>query len=254
MRDLPAKARFRVFLNYPFDHEFDDFSVAMHFAVTAANLIPVCAKDIGAPDQVRLQLLVDLVTNCDYSAHDLSRYKPDPNGGFARMNMPFETGMALYRSISTDYKEHRCAILVTNPHAYKAFVSDLAGLDAMSYGDDVSLVRIVYQWLTSVVPQSIRSDKPSAYVADLYLHLKQCLKCLRGSGQDGSLDHSEMQELIRRVCDAGDLWTWRTGPLAEEFPPVALFFIENSEYRQKGDHKMRRNGRRLISPPVRKKP
>jgi hypothetical protein len=102
-------------------------------------------------------------------------------------------------------------------------------------------------------PQSIRSDKPSAYIADLYFHLKQCLRCLRGSGADDSLDHSEMQELIRRVCDAGELWTWRTGPLAAEFPPVALFFVENSEYRQKGDHKTRRNGRRPTLAPLRNK-
>ena len=244
MSDLPAKASFRVFLNYPFDDEFNAFSTAMHFAVTAANLIPICAKDVGTPDRLRLQLLVDLVTNCDLSAHDLSRYKQDSRNGFARMNMPFETGMALYRSMSTNFQAHRCALLVTDSHAYKAFVSDLAGLDAMNYDDDISLVRVMYEWLASVGPQAIASTASSSYVEELYLHFKRALGRVRGSGPGGALNHAEMQELTRRVCGVGKLWTWRNGPLADEFPYRPLLFERTSRYQRKGDYEPRTGRRR----------
>jgi hypothetical protein len=75
MRDLPAKSRFRVFLNYPFDDDFYQNSVALHFAVTAANLIPVCARDIGTPDQLRLAMLAELVSDCDLDGLNAARVR-----------------------------------------------------------------------------------------------------------------------------------------------------------------------------------
>jgi hypothetical protein len=246
MRDLPAKPRFRVFLNYPFDEQFADCSNALHFAVTAANLIPVCAKDFGAPDQLRLHLLTELVSNCDYSAHDLSRHKPDPSNGLARMNMPLETGMALYRAITSNWQAHRCALLVTDPYAYRTFVSDLAGLDPVSYTDELSLVTQVYDWLVLVGPQAVKSTAPAAHVADLYIRCKSRMKYIRGSGLDGRLNHAEIQELIRRVCEKGGLWTWRSkaGPLADEFPSVPLLFQQECEYEREGDHRSRKGSKR----------
>jgi hypothetical protein len=243
MFELPAKPRFRVFLNYPFDDGFSAFSSAMHFAVTAANLIPVCAKDIGTPDRLRLQAIVDLVANCDFSAHDLSRSKPDNHSGLIRMNMPFEAGMALYRSMSSNSQAHRFALLVTDNHAYKAFVSDLSGLDALPYVDDVSLVTAMYEWLTKVGPTPITSTAPSGHIADLYGHFKDTVPALRRSGAKGQLSHAEMQELIRRICDAGKLWNWRTGPLAEEFPFIPLLFQQSSRYRSKRDRTFRAKGK-----------
>lgn len=65
----------QVFLNYPFDADFDSFGHGMHFAIVAAGLIPVCAMDLTAPDKPRLEMLVEAISQCNYSAHDLSRCK-----------------------------------------------------------------------------------------------------------------------------------------------------------------------------------
>jgi len=60
----------QVFLNYPFDDEYEPLANAMHFAVVAAGFIPVCAKDLSAPDRPRLEMLVDSIIHCRYSLHD----------------------------------------------------------------------------------------------------------------------------------------------------------------------------------------
>jgi hypothetical protein len=49
----------QVFLNYPFDAEFESLAHVMHFAVVAAGLIPLCANDLSVPDRPRLEMLID---------------------------------------------------------------------------------------------------------------------------------------------------------------------------------------------------
>jgi len=72
-RNLSAYTPCQVFLNYPFDREFASLANAMNFAVVAGGLLPLCAYDITTPDRPRLELLVDAIRNCQYSAHEFSR-------------------------------------------------------------------------------------------------------------------------------------------------------------------------------------
>ena len=88
-------------------------------------------------------MLVNAIANCDYSVHELSRSKGEGEENFARMNMPFETGMAIFHALHTQRPSHRCAFFVDAPHDYKKFVSDLAGLDPKCYNDDRQLVGLV---------------------------------------------------------------------------------------------------------------
>ncbi|MDT4953990.1 MAG: hypothetical protein QOJ02_2128 [Acidobacteriota bacterium] len=65
----------QLFLNYPFDGAFEPLANAMHFAVVAAGLIPVCAKDLTSPDRPRLETIINAITSCHYSIHDFSKLK-----------------------------------------------------------------------------------------------------------------------------------------------------------------------------------
>jgi hypothetical protein len=128
MRDLAAFRTFQVFLNYPFDADFLPIAAALNFAVVAAGMLPVCALDLTAPDRPRLDMLIEAISCCQYSAHDLSRATGEGNENFGRMNMPLEMGLALYPALASQRKEHRCAFFVAKPNDYKRFASDLAGL------------------------------------------------------------------------------------------------------------------------------
>ena len=72
-RNLAAYTRCQVFLNYPFDNDFIELGNAMSFAVVAGGLLPVCAFDLSVPDKPRLEILVEAIQSCHFSAHDLSR-------------------------------------------------------------------------------------------------------------------------------------------------------------------------------------
>jgi hypothetical protein len=223
-QDLPLYKKHQVFLNYPFDRDFLMMSYAMHFSVIAAGLIPVCAKDLSVPDRPRVDMLVKAVASCQYSAHDLSRGKGEGNSNYARLNMPLELGMAMFHAFNTDGNAHRYAFFVGSANEYKSYVSDLSGLDAQYHdNDDVSLLRLVYEWLRFVVPGQLRGQPAAADVVKKYNDFKVELTLIDGSDKDGDPSHAEGQELMFQICETEQWWQWRGNPLGlEEFPRLTL--------------------------------
>lgn len=222
---LKGLSDFRVFLNYPFDKEFEPLERAMHFAVIAAGLIPVCAKGENSPDTLRLEVLVDLISSCRFSVHDLSRYKGEGEQNFARFNMPIEMGMALFYSIFTNRDEHRCAFFVETPHDYQRFASDLAGLDPKHHAnDDLTLVTGVYEWLKQVGEPYVEG-RPTVEMREKYCEYRQALEKVNGSGNDGRPTYHEMRELMYSLCSNWGWWNWRGSPFKYLFPKSPLAFL-----------------------------
>lgn len=223
-RSLVALREYQVFLNYPFDDSFSAFEEAMHFAVVAANLIPVCAKDLTVPDRPRLEALIEAIRHSRYSAHDFSRLYGDGAENVARMNMPLEMGMAVFHALDTQRQEHRCAFFVPRPHDYHRAASDLAGLDPRCYNDDArELVAAVYDWLRDIVPAPIMNSVATVDVVGQFDAFKERSANVRGGHTDGRPTHHEAQELMYRIC--GDLrwWDWRqTRAGLENFPSIVL--------------------------------
>jgi hypothetical protein len=90
-------------------------SAAPNFAVVAAGQLPVCALDLTAPDKPRFDMLIEAISCCYYSVHDLSRAKGEGTENFARMNMPLEMGLALYPALVSHRADHRCAFYRKSP-------------------------------------------------------------------------------------------------------------------------------------------
>jgi hypothetical protein len=224
--NLAAYGRFQVFLNYPYDDEFELLSHAMHFAVVAARLLPVCGKDLSAPDRPRLEMLVDAIFHTHYSVHDFSKGSGEGENNFARFNMPIEMGMALFHTFRTQREAHRCAFFVPAPHDYKAFASDLAGLDTRCYeNDDVLLVAHVYEWLRSVVKEQLFNQQPTIEVKEKYKQFKILLDKVKGSDKNNHPTHDEAQELMFKICSECGWWEWRTTKVGKsEFPSIPLSF------------------------------
>ena len=221
-RDISRYSPHQVFLNYPYDDEFQPFALCLTFGVVAAGLLPLCALDLASPDTVRLGMLVDAIGSCHYSVHDLSRAGGEGPDNLARMNMPIEMGMALYHALSTQLREHRCAFFVPTPHEYHAFASDLSGLDPKCYdGDPLRLLSASYEWLRDIVPIASRQATPevvAAYREFLLAHEKVAL-----AGNNKYVSHAESRELMYRVSAERGWWDWReTRAGREEFPEVPL--------------------------------
>lgn len=230
-KHLEQYVRYQVFLNYPFDDEFASLEDAIHFPIIAANLLPLCAKDLTSPDRPRLDMLVSAISNCHYSLHDLSRGKGEGDDNFARMNMPIETGMAMFHALHTQRRDHRCAFFVASPHDYQRFASDLAGLDPKCHdnNEDV-LVNAVYEWLRDVVPPNIFNSKPPKSVVDQFHIYKERLLRVIGSAKNGEPSHEEKREIMYQVCEEVEWWDWRAATFGREaFPVVPILWRDEEE-------------------------
>jgi hypothetical protein len=223
-RNIAAYRPYQVFLNYPFDSQYLKIADALNFAVVAAGLLPVCALDLTTPDRPRLEMLVDAISNCHYSAHDLSRAQGEEDANFARMNMPIEMGLALYPALHSQRHDHRCAFFVATPNDYKRFASDLAGLDPQIHnGNDYTALALMYEWLRGVVPPQIFNEQPTVLVVERFKHYRERTVKLNGSGPGGLASHSESREIMYCVCAEASWWDWRgTKAGRAEFPPMPL--------------------------------
>jgi hypothetical protein len=226
-RNLAAYINCQVFLNFPFDEKFSPLADAMNFAVVAGGLLPVCAYDLTTPDRPRLDMLIEAIQHCRYSAHDFSRAEGEGEQNFARMNMPIEMGMALFHALQTQRTEHRCLFFVATPHDYKAFASDLSGLDPkVHYNNDINILRDMYEWLRSVVPAPLFSSQPTIDVLERFTIFKVSKDKVKGAGLGGRPSHEEVREVMYQVCAEVGWWDWRAGRMGkDEFPLVPLAFV-----------------------------
>jgi hypothetical protein len=227
-RNLAAYENYQVFLNYPFDEKFSQLADAMNFAVIASGLLPVCAYDLTTPDRPRLDMLVEAIQYCRYSAHDFSRSEGEGEHNFARMNMALEMGMALFHALQTQRTKHRCFFFVATPHEYKTFASDLSGLDPITHhNDDRLVVKELYDWLRKLVNPNLFSSQATVDVLDRFEIFKTRKDKVRGAGIGGRPSHEEVREVMYRVCAEVDWWDWRGNRMGkDEFPLVPLAFVD----------------------------
>jgi len=224
--NLAAYGMYQVYLNYPFDPSYAALANALHFGVIAAGLLPVCANDLTSPDRVRLEMLVDAIVNCHYSAHDLSRCRGEGDANYGRFNMPIEMGMAMFHAIKSQRIEHRCAIFVSNQREHQMFASNLAGLDPIRHSDDDDLLLTgLYEWLRKVVKSPLLNLQPTVAVREKYRSVKSRLAQISGGSPNGCPTHDEVQELMYQECSECGWWDWRSSKAGQiEFPILPLSF------------------------------
>jgi hypothetical protein len=85
-----------VFLNIPYDKQFEDLYLAYIVGLTQLGLR--VNATLAVPNQGRLEAIIQLIERSDFSIHDLSRI--ELSEGIPRFNMPVELGLALYRPTS----------------------------------------------------------------------------------------------------------------------------------------------------------
>lgn len=119
-----ARLQRRVFLNIPYDKEFEDLYLA--YVVGLTQLGFDVQATLGVPNQNRLETIIELLEGCEVSIHDLSRIELSKN--VPRFNMPLELGLALYRS-HLDKKAHRVFVFEKTAFRAQKSTSDINGLD-----------------------------------------------------------------------------------------------------------------------------
>lgn len=145
-----ARYQRSVFLNCPFDREYQPLFRALVFTVLYARLIPRCALEFDDSAEVRLEKIFRIVGECRLGIHDISRAGLDPATALPRFNMPLELGIFLGCKRFGDGIQgaKRCLVLDVEAYRYRTFLSDVSGQDIHAHqGDPRRLVAEVGAWL-----------------------------------------------------------------------------------------------------------
>lgn len=111
-----------VFLNVPYDKDYEPVLLALTAALVALGRTPRLTFQVPDDGAGRIKRIIDLIRKCPVSFHDLSAVELPP-----RFNMPFELGLAC--AVQHLRKKHRYFILEAEPHRLDKHLSDLKGVD-----------------------------------------------------------------------------------------------------------------------------
>jgi hypothetical protein len=135
-----AKSKVRkisVFLNIPYDSRFENLFLAYIAGISAFGFAPRATLEIPF-GQRRLDRILSLIQQSQYSVHDLSRVQLDrTRPRTPRFNMPFELGLVIALE-RTAHANHSWIVCETVPHRIKKSLSDLDGTDAYIHGGTIA--------------------------------------------------------------------------------------------------------------------
>jgi len=178
----PPKER-SVYINCPFDEEFKQVFDAILLATLACGFIPRSALETETTSISRMERIANAMFASKYSIHDLSRCRGEEQENFARFNMPLELGISVALTYGDKRRSHDWFLLVTEGHAYRRFISDLAGFDPKEYGGTAkSVVPRVMSWLITRPDATMYHTNPNQ-VVDLLPSLNQRLTALDNDWQ-----------------------------------------------------------------------
>ena len=149
-----------VFINCPFDDDYKAIFDALIFVVFACEFRPRSALELEDGSQPRIEKLYDIVAQCRYGIHDLSRTELDPRNKLPRFNMPLELGIFLGAKKFGDdaQRQKRCLVLDVDRYRYQKFISDLSGMDIREHEQDADkAIACVRDWLANVSRRSLPS-------------------------------------------------------------------------------------------------
>jgi len=124
-----------VFVNCPFDTDYQEIFRALVFTVHDCGFLARCALEVDDGGEVRIAKINRIVRGCRHGIHDISRTELDPTERLPRFNMPLELGLFLgAREFGTGrQKQKRVLILDTERYRYQKFCSDIAGQDIKAH-------------------------------------------------------------------------------------------------------------------------
>jgi hypothetical protein len=183
---LPAYEK-SVFINCPFDTEYQDLMLAIVFSVAAHGFVPRSARETQGDPEPRFSRILGTIARSKYSIHDLSRSTGEGDDKLARFNMPLELGMAAafrFEREGSGGQPHRWLALVPEGYAYQRFISDLAGFDPARHDSSVpSVIREVSAWLRTL--EDVLDPVPSALrILQSFPSFRNELADLRGEALD----------------------------------------------------------------------
>lgn len=148
-----------VFINGPFDVEFEPLFHAIVFAVIQRGYTVRCALEADDTAATRIDRIYRLIEECRFGIHDISRIEHDTVNNLPRFNMPFELGLFLgaRRFGARRQRDKHCLVLEAERYRYQKYLSDIAGQDIRQHDNEpAKAVGAVRDWLAASRPKSAK--------------------------------------------------------------------------------------------------
>lgn len=151
-----------IFINYPFDKKYiNDLLKPILYIIIQNGFTPRLASEISDSSQFRLDKIVQIIKECKYSIHDLSKVKADKKGDYARMNMPFELGVdyGIKNMNDANLSKKQFLILEAVKYDYMKALSDINGLDVKVHENKTeNIFKCLYAWISETL--KMNGQKP----------------------------------------------------------------------------------------------
>jgi hypothetical protein len=159
-RRHPHYAR-NVFINCPFDDAYTPIFEAIVFTIQACGFRTMCARSRLNSGEVRLHKILEIIGDCRFSIHDLSRTELDAASSLPRFNMPLELGIDLgCRAFGGGHGKKSFLIFDRDRFRFQTYVSDIAGQDIVNHENDPGrAIGQVRDWLRT---ETGRTNIPGA--------------------------------------------------------------------------------------------
>lgn len=141
-----------MFVNCAFDAEFQPIFYGIIFAIVRSGFVARCVLEADDALENRFAKIQNIISECRYSIHDISRTETNGDPPLPRFNMPLELGVFIgaRRYGGADHAEKRALIFDTEQYRYQRFISDIAGQDIQYHNGDVThAITKTAAWLRS---------------------------------------------------------------------------------------------------------
>lgn len=141
-----------VFINCPFDDDYQILRNAAIFAIFDCGFIPRCALEEVDSGIVRFEKIKEIIFDSKFGIHDISRTELDEDSRLPRFNMPLELGVFLGAKYygEKQQKEKKCLVLDVESYRFQSFISDIAGQNVQPHNNDPEiLICRIRDWLNS---------------------------------------------------------------------------------------------------------
>lgn len=166
-----------VFINVPFDKDYIHLLRPLLFTVIYLGYNPRISSESFDSKEIRIQKIINLIEQSQFSIHDLSRIQCKGKNELYRLNMPFELGIDIGCNLFKDgnYKNKKCLVLEKDRYRFQKALSDLSGSDIKNHNDDPEdIVRVVRNWFVETGLKNATNattiwESFNDFMADFYL-------------------------------------------------------------------------------------
>lgn len=140
-----------VFINCPFDEDYNKLLRPLVFTILYFGLNPRISSERFDSGEARISKISEIISECKYGIHDISRIKSKRSSEYYRLNMPFELGLDIgCRIYNNSHLMKKChLILESKPYRYQKAISDLSNSDIKYHSDDpIKLIRQLRNWFS----------------------------------------------------------------------------------------------------------